>query len=144
VFATRCLFCSCQGGECHRTAMHWSRGGIHPSRIHSSATSIYWTKEYTGHSRTSTVKIASIGLHNNNNKMQNQPVSSLHIGYKMLGNTSLQSALSTLGTVFLYIHSNKNKLIVSPGEPGHEKKLHHPGVVVGSTRSGSGKLFYHT
>jgi hypothetical protein len=29
-----------QGGEHCCTTMHWSRGGIHPSRIHSSATSI--------------------------------------------------------------------------------------------------------
>jgi hypothetical protein len=67
------------------------------------------------------MKIASIGLHNNNNKMQNQPVNLLHIGYKMLGNASLQSALSTLGTVFLYIHSNQNTLIVSHGELGRKK-----------------------
>jgi len=51
----------------------------------------------------------------------NQPVSLLNVGSKMLGNASLQSALSTLGTVFLYIHSNQNKLIVSYGEPGHKK-----------------------
>ena len=53
--------------------------------------------------------------------MQNQPVSLLHDGSEMLGNASLQSALSTLGTIFLYIHSNQNKLIVSYGEPGRKK-----------------------
>jgi hypothetical protein len=54
-------------------------------------------------------------------QQQNQPVSLLHIGLVMLGSTSLQSALSTLGTVFFYIRSSQNKLIVSHGGLGCKK-----------------------